>query len=134
MEGKTGVPPGWEDWYSDWRYAPAVISGDFVFVSGCTGTQTDGTISNDPEQQIRQAFQNVGRALAAAGASFTDVVEMTTYHVGLAGQLESFRRVKDEFISEPYPAWTAIGIAELVEPAAIIEIRVTARRRSAFVE
>jgi enamine deaminase RidA (YjgF/YER057c/UK114 family) len=36
--------------------------------------------------------------------------------------------VKDEFVGEPYPAWTAIGVAELVNPKAIVEIRVIARQ------
>ena len=61
------------------------------------------------------------------GLTFVDVVEMTTYHVGIREQLETFRRIKDEFIGEPYPAWTAIGISELAVEGALLEIRVTAR-------
>ena len=68
--------------------------------------------------------------LAHAGASFDDVVELTTYHVGLADHIERFRRVKDDFVGEPYPAWTAIGISALVVPGALVEIRATARRRA----
>ena len=122
------VPAGWEEWYSDWHFSPAVASGGFVFVSGCIGTHRDGTISTRPQDQIRQAFEKVCEALASAGATFADVVEMTTYHVGMASHLDLFRRVKDEFVGEPYPAWTAIGVAELVNPKAIVEIRVIARQ------
>ena len=35
--------------------------------------------------------------------------------------------VRDEFLSEPWPAWTAIGITELAMPGAHVEIRVTAK-------
>ncbi len=53
---------------------------------------------------------------------------MTTYHVELQKNLKEFMRVKDEFIIEPYPAWTAIGVSELAVADAVIEIRVIARR------
>ena len=56
---------------------------------------------------------------------------MTSYHVGLREHLETFIKVKDEYISEPYPAWTAIGVAELITKGTLIEIRVTAKRTSA---
>jgi enamine deaminase RidA (YjgF/YER057c/UK114 family) len=36
--------------------------------------------------------------------------------------------VKDEFISPPYPAWTAIGVSELITEGVLIEIRVIAKR------
>jgi enamine deaminase RidA (YjgF/YER057c/UK114 family) len=37
-----------------------------------------------------------------------------------------FMSVRDEVLSEPWPAWTAIGISELAIPGARVEIRVTA--------
>ena len=128
MDKKSIVPPDREISYTDWHFSPAIVSGEFIFVSGCIGTRADGNISTDPEEQIREAFEFVGTTLARAGASFDDVVEMTTYHVGLLDHMNLFRRVKDEFLGEPYPAWTAIGVSELVTPGAIVEIRVTARR------
>ena len=70
-------------------------------------------------------------ALRAAGCDFSHVVEMTSYHIGLQAQLEAFKTVKDEFIPEPYPAWTAIGVSELAVPGTVVEIRVIARCRSA---
>ena len=36
-------------------------------------------------------------------------------------------KVKDRFIKDPFPAWTAIGTTELALPGALVEIRVTAR-------
>ena len=40
--------------------------------------------------------------------------------------LGTFMKVRDEFVSEPWPAWTAIGITELAISGARVEIRVTA--------
>jgi len=65
--------------------------------------------------------------LEKAELSFSDIVEMTTYHVNLNLHLDEFRKAKDEFIVKPYPAWTAIGVSELALLDALIEIRVIAQ-------
>ncbi len=54
---------------------------------------------------------------------------MTTYHVRLREHLAAFTEVKDGFIREPYPAWSAIGIVELISEGALAEIRAVAWRR-----
>jgi hypothetical protein len=41
--------------------------------------------------------------------------------------------VKDEFMFEPYAAWTAIGVSELISEVALVEIRAIARRGWRFV-
>lgn len=68
--------------------------------------------------------------LAEENLVFSDIVELTTYHVGLQGSLDAFKSVKDEFIVEPYPAWTAIGVSELAVSGALIEIRAIAINHS----
>lgn len=109
------------------RYSPAVRDGRFVFVSGHIGRDEDGVLSADPDVQIREAFRNVGRTLSELGATWDDVVEITSYHVGLQRQKDALLRVHHEFLREPpYPAWTAAGIAELFSSEAIVEISVIA--------
>jgi enamine deaminase RidA (YjgF/YER057c/UK114 family) len=71
----------------------------------------------------------VKSVLAAAKLDFGDVVELTTFHVGLREHLGTFVAVKDRYLEAPYPAWTAIGVVELAVPGALVEIRVTARLR-----
>lgn len=127
MDKKVIIPSDLGSKYDEWHFSPAVESGGFLFVSGCTGTRLDGTISNDINEQFREAFKTTEKSLIEAGLSFTNVVEMTTYHVGLRENLESFMSVKDEFIPEPFPAWTAIGVSELAKEGALIEIRLTAK-------
>ena len=61
-----------------------------------------------------------------AGSSMDNVIEMTTYHVGLQEHIGTFMKVKDKYVKEPYPAWTAIGITELAIPGGLVEIRVIA--------
>jgi len=59
---------------------------------------------------------------------FGHIVEMTTYHVGLRDHLEVFKSIRDEFVKEPFPAWTAIEVAGFVREGTIVEIRVIARQ------
>ena len=67
------------------------------------------------------------QVLKEAGGDCTNILEMTTFHIGLNEHLKAFMSVKDKYIEEPYPAWTAIGVSELAFPDALLEIRVNAR-------
>lgn len=123
---KPIVPKQFSHYYSKLHFSPAVESQDFVFCSGATGTRPDGSISEDPEVQFRHAFETVQLYLNEAGLSFDDVVDMTSYHVNLRKHLEVFKVVKDEFVKEPYPAWSAIGVSEFITEGALVEIQVIA--------
>mgnify|MGYP001792065679 CR=1 FL=1 len=124
---KVIYPEGTPDYYREWGFSPAVECQGFIFISGCTGTSDDGTVPEDIEDQTRQAFKRINAVLEEAGIGYSNIVEMTTYHVGLSSHLEKFIAVKSEFISEPYPAWTAIGVTELASEGALVEIRVMAK-------
>ena len=65
---------------------------------------------------------------AEAGAGFEHVYAMTTYHVGIHEQLETFIRIKDRYMlrENPPPAWTGIGVTALSFPGQIVEIQVNA--------
>jgi enamine deaminase RidA (YjgF/YER057c/UK114 family) len=122
------IPDSMKAFYNDFHFAPAVIDGDHVRCSGVIGIEADGKCSDDPNVQITTAFETLGEVLSAAGVSFADITEMTTFHVGLQEHLAVFMSVKDHYIKEPYPAWTAIGITELAFAGGLVEIRVTARK------
>lgn len=93
-----------------------------------TGTRPDGSVAQDPETQFAEAFSFLGRALASADLGFADIVEMTTYHVGLRRHLAAFTAAKDAVITPPYPAWSAIGVSELITEGTLVEIRAICRR------
>lgn len=113
---------------NDWHLSPGIDDGAYVFFSGVTGTWPDLSISSDPETQFRDTFRFLEKNLAEARLGFDDVVEMTTYHIELRRHLREFMKVKDEFISSPFPAWTAIGVSELITEGTLVEIRVIAKR------
>ena len=109
-------------------FSAAVKSAPFIFLSGQVGSDADGNVPDDPEAQFVNAFTKLGSVLKAAGAGFDDIVEMTTYHVGMRDHIQDFVAVKSTYIREPFPAWTAIGVSELAFPGMIIEIRVIVRQ------
>jgi enamine deaminase RidA (YjgF/YER057c/UK114 family) len=114
--------------YERYHFAPGVQAGNLVLLSGQLGLDSAGDIPQDLSEEFRNAWRAVGRILQHAGLGYEQVIEYTTYHVGLRSHLGDFIAVRDEFISPPWPAWTAIGIAELAVPRAHVEIRVTAHR------
>ena len=124
------IPKGMEAFYERFHFAPAVKSGSCLYCSGQIGIAEDGQVPEDSETQFAQAFENVKTVLAAAGVTFEDVIEMTSYHVGLRTNLRAFTKVKDQYIHQPYPAWTAIGVSELAVPGGLVEIKVIARLRT----
>ena len=66
---------------------------------------------------------------APTSSARADVVEMTSYHIGLREHIETLFAVHREFVAEPYPAWTAVGVTELLSKDAVLEIAVKAVRR-----
>ncbi len=116
------VPAVWADFYEETHIPAAVRVGDTLRVTGHTGETVDGVFSADVEEQIRQVFRNIAFTLTEAGAGWTDVVEINSYHVGLLNQAESVLKVAAEFLEDPYPAWTAVGVTELILPEALVEI------------
>ena len=121
------IPKGMEPFYEQWHFAPAIRDGDRLWCSGMIGIGADGKCASDPTAQFTRAFELVQGVLETSGVGFGDVVDMTTFHVGLQQHIGAFTKVKDQFLRAPYPAWTAIGITELAVPGGLVEIKVVAR-------
>jgi enamine deaminase RidA (YjgF/YER057c/UK114 family) len=111
--------------YNEWGFSGVVRSGDTLYLSGVVAGLRDG--EHDPEAAFDRAFAHIGKALKLAGADWSDVVEMTTYHTDIGAQMTVFRKVKDRYVRAPFPAWTAVGVTRLVPPNGVAEIKVIAR-------
>lgn len=113
-------------------YSQAVRLGDRVEISGQGGWNDDIEFPEDLEEEIVQAFDNVERTLAEAGASWRDVVHLNSYHVPDDPEFIGERptRVMSEQIrkrmGDRAPIWTQTGVAALGAPGMRVEIRVTA--------
>ena len=126
-ERKAIVPDGMEAVYEKIRYAPALKVGNTVYVSGQIGRNAAMELVEGREAQIVQAFENLKLVLAAAGASMSDVVDLTTFHTDMR-DLPLFMEVRDRYITtDPLPAWTAVGAHMLGGTAGyIVEIKAVA--------
>ena len=76
------------------------------------------------------AFDKVVEVLAEAGLGWSDVVDMTSFHVGLAAHLDKFKTIRARYVTRPYPAWTAIECAGFAIPGVLVELKVTAALRT----
>ncbi|WP_197704861.1 RidA family protein [Acinetobacter sp. YT-02] len=127
--GQPIIPESMRELYTDYHYSPAYEAGGFLFISGQIGLDEHGEAPEEPAEQARLAFEGMREVLHAAGLDFTDLVSLTSHHIGVDSMLEWFPQVKDTFVKEPYPAWTALGVAGLAIPGLVVEIAGIARCR-----
>ncbi len=117
----------------EFGFSQVVVSepgGTFVHCSGQTAWTENNELvgKGDVAAQARAALQNVGRALAAAGATPADVVRI---HVYVVDYHEEFAATLGELTAEFFgadnvPASTLLGVQRLANPDLLIEIEVTA--------
>lgn len=121
------VPERMAQGAASFRYSPAFRVGDVVYVAGHVGWDENGELPQSAADQARRTFENLAETLREAGVGWNEVFEMTTYHVGLQQQFAEFAKIREEYIvSEPYPAWTALGVQELARPGLLLEITLKA--------
>jgi len=99
-------------------------TGRLIAVSGQVALDESGQLvgPGDPEAQARQVFENLRRCLAAADATFADVVKLTVYVTDLAA-MTAVRAVRDEYVDTTRPpASSAVQVAGLVLPELLLEI------------
>lgn len=109
---------------ADAGYTPAILAagGPLLFISG----QGPADLQADIETQIRQTFDRIGILLEAGGATWDDVVIIRSYWVHMLRDIETFRKVRRDYLREPYPASTAVGTPELAIPGLELEIEAVA--------
>ncbi|KFG72767.1 RidA family protein [Streptomyces mutabilis] len=107
------------------QYTHVVLgTGRFVAVSGQLALDEDGKPvgQGDAEAQARQVFANLRRCLAAAGATFDDVVKLTFFVTDMA-HMSAIRAARAEHIPDDrLPAASAVQVAALVRPEFLMEI------------
>lgn len=128
------VTPGYGDtMMQSLHYSQAVRVGNRVETSGQGGWDDEFNISESLKDEIDTAFQNVSRTLATAGATWSDVIHVNSYHViqessgaGWEQHNELMAQQYAEHLRDRYPIWTQSGVTSLGLPTMRIEIRVTA--------
>ncbi|MFE2519975.1 RidA family protein [Streptomyces mirabilis] len=106
-------------------YSHVVLgTGRFVAVSGQLALDEDGKLvgAGDAAAQAHQVFENLRRCLAAAGATFDDVVKLTFFVTDMA-HMPAVRAARDAHIpADRLPAASAVQVAALVRPEFLMEI------------
>lgn len=111
--------------YSHVVVAPA--GGRLVFCAGAVALDGEGNVvgAGDIVAQTRQVMENLATALAAADASFDDVVKVTNYVLDVE-EWRTVLPVRAEYLKEPYPASTFVEVSALMLPELLIEIEAIA--------
>jgi len=105
------------------------ISGNerMVVLAGQVGMREDGTIPEDPFEQIDIAFENIFRNLRAANMDVRDIIKLTYYFVG---DIDTARR-REVVLSKlqgHQPCSTVVYVAGLASPLFRVEIDAWASR------
>lgn len=109
---------------ADAGYSPAILAEGrrLLFISG----QGPKDLDVDMETQIRQTFDRIGLLLKEGGATWSNVVIVRSFWVHMLRDLPIFRKVRRDYLVEPYPASTAVGTTELAIPGLELEIEAVA--------
>lgn len=109
----------------DWGYADAVVTDDTIYLSGVVAGPRPG--ETDLKLAYERAFRHIGAVLQRVGASWDDVVDITSFHTDVKAQMPAIVAAKKEFVRNPPPAWTAIQVARLIPDRGITEIKIVAK-------
>jgi enamine deaminase RidA (YjgF/YER057c/UK114 family) len=101
-----------------------------IYTAGQVSIDERGALvgADDLAAQTEQAMRNVGLALAAAGASYADVVKITTYVVNYKPEHRAIigKARAPFFANGTPPASTLVGVAALALPEWLVEIEAVA--------
>lgn len=107
-------------------YSHGVLAGRVLTLAGQAPLDDEGRpVSDDPQAQCRKVFEDLGKTLALAGASFADAVYLRVY-LTRRDVWPVVRRVAREVLGETRPACTAIVVPGLRREGALVEVEVIA--------
>ena len=109
-------------------YSQGIVDGDRIFVSGQGPIDPDSgdIVGEDIREETERTLENVAAVLAAADSSLDDVVKSTVFVTDMSNY-DAVNDVYAEYMSDPFPARSAVEVADL--PVDIgVEIEVIASR------
>jgi len=114
-------PPGY-------THVVEVVEGKTIYIAGQVALDVSGSVvgRGDFRAQTWQVFENIKAALESVGATFKDVVKMSSYLVDIS-QLPVFREVRDKYVNiENPPASTTVEVSRLFREEFLLEIEAVA--------
>jgi len=113
------------EFQENWGFSDAIITGETIYLSGVVVGLRPG--ETDLKAAYDRVYKRIGAVLIRAGASWDDVVDMTSFHTDVDAQIDAMASIQKIYVKAPFPAWTAIGVAKVLG-GGITEIKVTARK------
>jgi 2-aminomuconate deaminase len=105
------------------KYPHIKRAGDFLFISGTSARQADDSIDGwDIRTQTHAVIRNIRDILASADATLADLVEITTYLVGMS-LFKGYNEVYGEYFDYDGPVRATVAVSELPHPRLLIEMR-----------
>jgi enamine deaminase RidA (YjgF/YER057c/UK114 family) len=119
-------PPGLSK--GAYSHVAVVNSGRMIFISGQVATDPSGHIVGTTfSEQATQVFENLKIALAASGATFSNIVKMNSYVRDLTGaRVKTLREVRIKYLGDHLPASTLVATPGLVHEDMMLEVEVVA--------
>jgi enamine deaminase RidA (YjgF/YER057c/UK114 family) len=113
--------------YAPTSYTHVIVAtgSRMVFIAGQAANNANGNLvaPGDVAAQARQAFANLGRALAAAGVRPDQVARITIFVVGHRPELlPDIEAARVAVFGNHKPTDTLVGIETLAEPGYLIEV------------
>ncbi|ELY79919.1 Rid family detoxifying hydrolase [Natrinema gari] len=108
-------------------FSQAIRDGDRLYVSGQgpVDPESGAIVADDIETQTHAVMENLGTVLEAGHSSLENIVKSTVFVTDM-DDYEAINAVYEQYVTEPYPARSAVEVSEL--PIDIgVEIEVIAR-------
>lgn len=106
-----------------------VAEGRMLFVAGMVGWDAHGVFAKGFTAQLEQVLQNTVDVLAAGGADPSRIVRMTWFVKDLdayRNNLPAVGQIYRKVIGKNFPVMAVVGVSDLVEREALLEIETTA--------
>ncbi len=115
-----GMPPA-----KGFSYGSLPAEGRLLHIAGLTGHKADESIEDDIVSQFAQACRSVALVIEKAGGSPSDLVSMTIYTPALEEYRKNLKPIGAayrEVFDRHFPPMALIGVAELFDPKALVEL------------
>ncbi|HIZ76922.1 MAG TPA: RidA family protein [Firmicutes bacterium] len=110
-------------------YSQGVIANGMLYASGqiAIDPKVGDIVAKDIKGQVNQVMENIGALLRAAGLGYEDIVKTTVFLQDI-GDFTTFNEIYASYLSEPYPARSAVQVGALPK-GALIEIEMIAQMK-----
>lgn len=115
-----GMPPA-----VGFSYGALAAGGRTLHIAGLTGHAEDGSIEPGLVDQFGAACESVAHVISSAGGEPADLVSMTIYTTDIQSYRENLQPLGGRYrqvFGRHYPPMALIGVAELFDPAALVEL------------